>query len=193
MRRYVYCHVNLKYGMAKTDANWFSAMTGDKESKITHNVHTIYVYFCYTNNFIVNLSIIALALAFISISIQKLLLWLIEWQLKAITIIITRGENDWEIEQEEAEALKRQRRQKQRYSTVQSSLALRLLPHATFIFVIGDSFDANFTEFFLIVWFFFFFFFGTPNWNRNATRSVQSRNETPPSPVRKLSGNASLD
>lgn len=46
---------------------------------------------------------------------------------------------------------KRQRRQKQRYSTVQSSLALRLLPHATFIFVIGDSFDANFTEFSLIV------------------------------------------
>lgn len=58
---------------------------------------------CYTNNSIVNLSIIALALAFISISIQKLLLWLIEWQLKAITIIITTEENDREIEQAEEE------------------------------------------------------------------------------------------
>lgn len=74
MRRYVYCHVNLKYGMAKTDSNWFLAMTGDKESKITHSVYYIYMCVCYTNNSIVNLSIIALALASISISIQKFLL-----------------------------------------------------------------------------------------------------------------------
>lgn len=161
-------------------------MTGDKESKITHShtqantqLYTTYIY-C---EFIYHCTCTCFHFNFNS----KFSLWLIEWQLKAITITSERpkrrrrtrlGKGD---RRNGASRSTVSSQQWQRYGTVQSSLLVRLLLSRhlflslwTHLIQISHRFFSSFTpssSSSCSSWNLFVSpdFFGTPNWNWNAT------------------------